>query len=418
MDNRIYYGDYSLKHWLDLMLSGNVVLPEYQRSFVWKERDMRRLVKSLSERQFVQPITLALYATKANNINRNLIIDGQQRLTTILIAYIGYAPYLEMFEQEDEVASGDDSLEDDAADAPIGRIPVKWTFRKMLSADASENIRDVIRKRLDANEKYYKIEFPEITPDFFNKTFLGFSYIIPGNTDEAVIQNDYTKLFRNINYFGSRLSTMESRRSLYYMKSQYQRYFEGILEDGSDVLGGIRLVEKLKLTRIDFVRYLSTLSQYTIPQFSDAVLKWYSAYASRESFYADYVSYIVGVEQESYEHKFNGFDFNKTFPGDCWKQRFVILRDTINELRPHLHLNKDDAFTSWVDADYWLFGLIYHIVFEGKVLKDDYKLMIDQIKRHIKTKKDDEYYSKTPNRLGNLRDRLQTSVKVIGRYVQ
>ena len=418
MDNRIYYGEYSLKHWLDLMLSGNVVLPEYQRSFVWKERDMRRLIKSLAEGQFVQPITLALYASKANNINRNLIIDGQQRLTTILIAYIGYAPYLDKFEQEDDVASGDDSSEDDAADAPVGRIPVKWTFRKMLSADPSENNRDAIRNRLKTDGRYYEIDLSEINTDFFKDTFLGFSYIIPESTDEAEIQNDYTKLFRNINYFGSRLSTMESRRSLYYMKSQYQRYFEGLLEDDNDVLGGLRLVEKLKLTRIDFVRYLSTLSQYAFLGNSDAVLKWYSAYASRESFYADYVSYIVGVEQESYEHKFDGFNFKKTFPGDCWKQRFVILRDTINGLRPYLHLNKDDAFTSWVDADYWLFGLIYHIVFEGKVLKDDHKLMIDHIRRCIKTKRDDDYYSKTPNRLGNLRERIQTSVKVIGRYVQ
>ena len=418
MDNRIYYGEYSLKHWIELMLSGNVVLPEYQRSFVWKERDMRRLVKSLSDGQFVQPTTLALYTSKTNNVKRNLIIDGQQRLTTILIAYIGYAPYLDKFEQEEDVASGDDSSEDEAAGAPIGRIPVKWTFRRMLSDNISENSWDVIRKRLDTDGRYYKIDFPELTTDFFDKTFLGFSYIIPESNDETEIQNDYTKLFRNINYFGSRLSLMESRRSLYYMKSQYQRYFEGLLEDDNDVLGGIRLVEKLKLTRIDFVRYLSTLSQYAIQGNKDDVLKWYSSYASRESFYADYVSYIVGVEQESYENKFNGFDFAVTFRGDCWKQRYVILRDSINELRPHLHLNKDDAFTSWVDADYWLFGLIFHIVFKGKILKVDRRLMIDQIRKSISTKKDDEYYSKTPNRLGNLRERLEESVKIIGRYVQ
>ena len=34
MESRTYYGEYSLKHWIDLMLNGNIVLPEYQRSFV------------------------------------------------------------------------------------------------------------------------------------------------------------------------------------------------------------------------------------------------------------------------------------------------------------------------------------------------------------------------------------------------
>ena len=36
--NRVYYGEYSLKHWIDLILSKNLVLPDYQRYFVWNEK--------------------------------------------------------------------------------------------------------------------------------------------------------------------------------------------------------------------------------------------------------------------------------------------------------------------------------------------------------------------------------------------
>ena len=43
MENKVYYGEYTLKHWINLMLSGNIVLPEYQRHFVWRERDVKRL---------------------------------------------------------------------------------------------------------------------------------------------------------------------------------------------------------------------------------------------------------------------------------------------------------------------------------------------------------------------------------------
>jgi hypothetical protein len=151
---------------------------------------------------------------------------------------------------------------------------------------------------------------------------------------------------------------------------------------------------------------------------SDKVLRWYSAYSSRESFYGDYVSSIVGVEQEDNETKFDGFDFTSVFPDDCWKQRFEVLRDAINAMKPNLGLNKDNAFTSWIDADYWLFGLIYYIVFEGKTLKPDTNGMVTELSQNIKAKRGDENYAKTPNRLGNLRERMKESIEIVKKYVQ
>ena len=423
MNSRTYYGEYSLKHWLQLMLSENIVLPQYQRSFVWKEPDMKRLIKSFAEKQFVPPVTLALFNSKAQNVHTNLIIDGQQRLTTILLLFLGYVPDLDKFETDDVIASGDDSSEDDVDEtepAPKSKIPVKWTIRKLFENKPSENTVERIRARLASDDKYYEFNYAGLNDDFFDKTYLGFSYIIPESNNEVEIQNSYTQLFRNINYLGAHLSVVESRRSLYYMKSQYQKYFEGQLEDETDVLCGITLLEKMRLTKIDFVRYLAVLSQYTIldAKNKDKVLKWYSSYSSRESFYSDYVSYIVGVEQESYEKKFDGFNFETTFPDECWKQRFIELHDAISTLSPSLGLNKDNAFTSWIDADYWLFGLIYYLVFVGKKLKDDKTLLIDQMIKEIKKKRDTAEYSKSPNRLGNLRERLLKSIEIVGKHVQ
>lgn len=40
MKNKVYYGEYTLKHWIRLMLKEEIVLPEYQRHFVWSERDL------------------------------------------------------------------------------------------------------------------------------------------------------------------------------------------------------------------------------------------------------------------------------------------------------------------------------------------------------------------------------------------
>lgn len=90
MKSKTYYGEYSLMHWVNMMLTNNITLPEYQRSFVWGEKDIKRLLKSIAEGQFVQPVTIALYPDYTSKKKTNLILDGQQRLTSILLAYIGY----------------------------------------------------------------------------------------------------------------------------------------------------------------------------------------------------------------------------------------------------------------------------------------------------------------------------------------
>ena len=90
MGNRVYYGEYTLKHWLDLILKKNIVLPEYQRYFVWDENRVKTLIETFNRNQFVPPITIGAY-TKGNTV-QNLIIDGQQRLTSLLLACLNIFP--------------------------------------------------------------------------------------------------------------------------------------------------------------------------------------------------------------------------------------------------------------------------------------------------------------------------------------
>lgn len=121
MDTRVYYGEYTVKHWIELMLKKNIILPEYQRSFVWEKKDVLRLVESLKNGQFVQPITIA-YANEGN-----IILDGQQRLTSILLAYLGYMPNKEKFDESYYLADGDDSAEDMPE-----KKSIRWTFQELV----------------------------------------------------------------------------------------------------------------------------------------------------------------------------------------------------------------------------------------------------------------------------------------------
>lgn len=49
MKSKVYYGEFSLKHWIDLILKKNLKLPKYQRHFVWDEQRTLKLVEAPAE---------------------------------------------------------------------------------------------------------------------------------------------------------------------------------------------------------------------------------------------------------------------------------------------------------------------------------------------------------------------------------
>ena len=426
MANKVYYGEYTLKHWIKLMLTEDIVLPEYQRHFVWQERDVKRLIQSLKDGQFVQPVTIALYDDGTNK--HNLILDGQQRLTSLLLAYLGYFPNKKMFEAvlSEKAANEDDSAADDVIENPTG---ILWRFSEILKYGKTKN--SVVNK-IGRDEKYIELTdpiFTDLDDNFFNKKFLGFSYVVPESTIASDVQKTFSQLFRNINYFGKKLEAMDSRKSLYYQNPDLTKYFEGKCQDGKDALCELMIIEDLQPCRIDFVRYLSILSQFHISTRTDAkdVLVGYSAYSSRENFYADYVSFILNIEQEDRINKFDGFDFGTVFPSDIWKTRFDILHDATTKLKPLMPLKDGKSFSAWYEADYWLFGLIYHILFNGKELKETLtrlnkagkiESLQEEISDKIKKDRKDPSFAKNTNRLSYIRSRLVASYSIFSQYVQ
>lgn len=411
MKNRVYYGEYSLKHWIDLILRKNITLPPYQRSFVWNEDAVLRFVKSLKNNEFVPPVTIAYYKPN-DNIETNFILDGQQRLTSVLLAFLGYYPNKEKFKFAEKIGEEDDGALDEEDIPDNSKKPIEWTFRELLHDSVEPN---KIKNDLDDDDRYKKLTGLVIEKSFFENTFLGFSYVIPETTDQEEIQKNFSLIFRNINYLGSSLSLLESRKSLYFLNNQIEKFFDAKTTKDEDVFCGLKIMDNLQACKIDFVRYLSTLSQYYIRKNEKDILKGYSAYKSRENYYADYVSYLVGLEQDSYRDKFDGFNFNSTFPGNIWESRFTTLKDLIGELKKSMTLDKDDSFKSWIDADYWMFGLIFVVLFKGKQIEINEEL-INSLKKVIAKKKSETNYAKSPNRLGYLRERLVDSIKIYSKH--
>lgn len=414
MKSNTFYGEYTLKHWIDLLLSKNITLPEYQRRFQWDIPDVIRLMKSLSDGQFVQPITIAHYKPDGSPVSTNLLLDGQQRLSSVLLAYLGYFPNKDKFEYCEDYAIDDDSTEDEEGPVP-DKAPIKWRFPNLLADDSSQNTISAIIERIKTDGRYVEMKIENLKDDFFETTYLGFSYIVPETTNKSEIDSGFARLFRNINYYGKRLSVLESRRSLYFLDERYKMFFDGTSSKG-DILGGIKILENYKSNTIDIVRYLSALSQYCPHNDIRSVMKWYSSYASRESYYSDFVSYITGLDQECFPEKFKDFKMQKVFPKNEWLERYDVLYDVITRFRDAMDLTANNAFKSWIDADFWLFGLIYYIVFKGMSLKEDTANLKDQIEKAIKDAHAE--YGKSPNRLGNLRARLEKSINIFSAYVQ
>lgn len=417
-ESRTYYGEYSLLRWIDLLLNGNIILPEYQRCFVWNERDLYRLIESLIGGQFIQPVTVGLYE-RSDGKSDNLLIDGQQRLSSILLAYLGYFPKIEIFKSpEENVAIEDEgSLDTLEEELNISPKPIKWTFKELCK---SKNSIMELRNSLSSDRRYKRLDKEPVLSlkeDFWKTHFIGFSYIVPNNrTQKENVRGFFTQLFRNMNYYGEKLSASDSRKSLYYQNAKLTNYFEGKTEKRGDVLCDLKVNQSFEARQIDFIRYLSVLSQKKIGV--EKVMEGYSSYGVREDFYADYVAYLLGLEQESREDKFGNFKKCEIFKDGVIEKRYVELRNSIERIKPLIKLNDKGAFGSWIDADLWLFGLIYHVVFEGKTLTSDEKLLErlkGEIDKEIARKNED--YQRRSNSIGNLRERINKSIEMYKEYV-
>ena len=388
MDNRVYYGEYSLKHWIDLILKENIILPDYQRYFVWNEKKVATLIDTFKNKQFVPPVTIGAF--KKGNANQNLILDGQQRLTSILLAYLGLYPDEATYKSAIE-RFADENDDEEESDEQLDNV-FEWTFKLLTQKGKSKE--DILAKITVGNYKAIDLTIP---PKFFENTFLGFSYLVPFVADEKVQQKYYSSVFRNINIQGEVLLPQESRASLYFLDKDLVQFFVPDFTK-TFVVKGIS-----NETKIDFVRCLSLLSQYNKDGVANYVARSYKQ--QMEKYYEDYI-YSVIADLDSKYGKFSG-----TFPDRKYDDRFSKLQHTLNDL------NNPKEYPSIIDLDMYFFGLTYTVVFENKTIditrKNDLKKEIDD---KISEFKADTSHTKAPSNLGHLRSRISSSIEIYQKY--
>lgn len=391
MENKVFYGEYSIAYWIELILTKKIMLPGYQRHYVWNEENLKNLVETLKEKRFVPPITIGFFRFDDGH-KCNYIIDGQQRLTSLLLAYLGIFPDKDKFKSHlKALANGDEQPDDDGID-PYDNV-LEWTFNSLIDKGNSKN--EIISKLRAGNYKTINLEIDE---DFFENTFLGFSYIVP-STSGIEQQKFYTKTFREINIQGEKLLAIESRRSLYFLNETLEKYFE------PDFVNEYYVKVVGETQQFDFARYLCLIAAYNKLRNVNKVARGFSGRKIEK--YIE--SYVYSVVDKKYEDSFGKFD--EVFVNDDFTADMTVLRGMLNDL----DIPKD--FPSIINMDIFFFGLIYEVMFRHKKIDITKKNELsNRLQEKINELRHEANHSQTPALLKYMRKRISDSLDIYSEY--
>lgn len=236
-----------------------------------------------------------------------------------------------------------------------------------------------------------------IEENFFDENFLGFSYLIPSINNEKMQQKYYASVFRSINIQGETLLPQESRASLYFLDKDLTQFFAKKFTQNFSVktFGGE--------TKIDFVRFLSLLSQYKKDGGSGGLARSYKP--KMEQYYEEYIYSSINDIDGRYGR------FSEVFPEKQYSARLDALQRTLDQV------SIDEKLPSIIDLDMYFFGLIFVVVFEGKTLEVE---KIVDLKRGIEAKiaefKSDSQHIRSPGHLKYLRSRVEESIEIYKKY--
>jgi uncharacterized protein with ParB-like and HNH nuclease domain len=383
MEHKVFYGEYSLKHWIKLMLEGRIVIPEFQRAFVWKEDDVKKLIKSFEGNSFIPPVMIGAYNKDGNN--DDYVIDGQQRLSSILLAWLNKFPPKTKEYDKAFASDNDDKYEDETEREPV----INWNFKEIQNV--AKQHKTTNKEKIADNLNGYS-ELNLNLSDKFLEYRLGFSYIKPRiKTAFDEQKKFYAKLFRNINTTGIKLIEMEARKALYWFGGNgLEEFFD------PNFTRNITVNKDL----LDFARILALLSEYKKCSVSGKIdfNKIAKGYGGKK-FEAYIVLYIESLISGNNER------FDIEIPND--------YENRINKIKTYIGKKE---YSSMIDADYWLFGLVYFILFENKDIDISRE---ENLKKKIKEKTDRILYDekKTPAGLKYIRKRLKESIDIYEEFM-
>lgn len=387
----IYYGEYTLDAWINMILNRSLELPPYQRNFVWTEGKVRNLLKSLEKGEFVPPVTIGTYLDE-NEQPHHYVLDGQQRLSALLLGKLNIFPKGNKFREKLETLAdnNDDKAEENIKEEKSNVYA--WKFKCIQD--------NGIEKTTQDEENYKKLDLA-YDDKFWKEHCIGFSYIKPYPEQSKEEQKKYySTLFRNINNSSVSLSDMECRASLYWLDSKWVDFFKP-----KGLLGQLKINNSL----LDFARIAAILAQYKKTNNVNCIASGYSSRSGKsfEDFIEDFIYETVGEKENDIF-----INLNELFPNK--ETDYSILFNKIDSMYKQLDFPKE--FETIIFSDLTLLGLVYNVIFEKKDIDISKK---DEIFNKIKEKFNsvDAAHKKSPAAMTWLRKRLEASLSIYKDYL-
>lgn len=418
-DNKFitYYGEYSLYHWLEMILSGEITLPNFQRSFVWDPKKLINLIDSFNKGLYVPPILIANFSGDNIDTAANYVLDGQQRLSAILLAYLGIFPV-----RFKKIDIEEENIEDEFSEVRknVKPIAITWDFRTLheLYNSSKKNI-SIFKEAISKSNDYMPIDLKlakkyndtneedinlfktlKIDEDFLKNKFLGYSYIKAIKPDSHQEKLLFASIFKNINTKSVQLTHNESRSALYWISTEKRDFF-----NTSSQCQKIIINKKY----IDFAKYMALLSNtYKLIKqhnYSDIYNEIAIGFARKRRF-EDYVtSYVEAVINDNDSETFG--KFSDIFPD---------YKSDFSKLDKYFKNGFTKRYNNNVEAEIILFGIFYWVLFEKRDIKIDEKLFrnLKEFENYHK----DYFKNKNLNRLGAIRERIKNSIAIYKKYLE
>ena len=208
-------------------------VPFYQRAYVWQEEQWERLLEDLryvtsTRKQYFMGSIILKSGRTLNTWEKysecKVIIDGQQRMTTLLI----FMKVLCLKKNENKLFERDYILEDDSIALRHGQSDVE-AFKKIASATKDEPIKNTEPKSQIIEAFNYFCE--NIDPDLYDRTTIrqNVQFVCIDLTEDE----DEQQVFDTINSLGVRLTTAELLKNYFFNQNniaEYQEKWVGVFE--------------------------------------------------------------------------------------------------------------------------------------------------------------------------------------------
>lgn len=202
---------------LNNLKRGDYVLPKYQRKFVWEKADVSNLILSLMKNIPIPP----LYLYYDNHDGKYVILDGQQRITSLFMYYknIFYKSGTQRIRLNfKEIANIVDSIEiltqkEELTDEENNKVTEAYTDM--------QNKYNIVKSKFDVSSQDITFEnFGEEAKRVLRRKDLDVVFVqCEGKNPNKV----YTEIFKLLNSAGKELSSQEIRNGIYSDNLLYEK---------------------------------------------------------------------------------------------------------------------------------------------------------------------------------------------------